>query len=274
MKKYEITSETKSGHFSPKLYRIKSCISFVTVSGYEVKKGDFGGWVEKEENLSQDGKAWIRDNAEVSGNAEILDNAEIFDDAKICDSAKIFGNAKVYGSAVISFDAKIHENALVCGNARVFHNAEVCGNTQICNHAEICGSAVISGNAKIRNSAKIYGKAEVYGNAEIYGSAKIFENAEICGDVEVCGDAVISKDAYIFSLKHLMCVSPVPINGQPASLTLFRTKECAINIQFDHNLVKSIDEFKAFVDTFDDISDRLALITIVELGKRCIDLTP
>ena len=273
MKKYELTSETKTGRFGQTLYRIKSCISFVTVSGYEVKKGDFGGWVEKEENLSQDGKAWIRDNAEVSGNAEILDNAEIFDDAKICDSAKIFGNAMVYGSAVISFDAKIHENALVCGNAVVFHHAEVSGNAKICNHAKICGSAVISGNAKIRDSAKIFGKAKICDNAEIYGGARAFENAEICGDVEVCGDAVISKDAYIFSIKHLMCVSPFPINGHPVNLTMFRTKEGAINIQFDHNLVKSIDEFKAFVDTFDDISDRLALITIVELGKRCIDLT-
>ena len=183
MKKYEITSEMKPGRFSSKLYRIKSCINFTTVSGHEVKKGDLGGWVEKEENLSQDGTAWIFDDAEVCGNAKILDSA------------------------------------VVCGNA------------------------------------------------------KVFNDAEICGDVEVCGDAVISKNAYIFSLKHLMCVSPFPINGYPVNLTMFRTKEGEINIQFDHNPVKSIDEFKAFVDTFDDISDRLALITIVELGKRCIDLT-
>lgn len=243
MKKYELTSETKTGRFGQTLYRIKSCINFTTVSGHEVKKGDFGGWVEKEENLSQDGTAWIRDNAEVSDNAEICDNAEIFD------------NAKVFVNAVIS------GNAEVGGNARVFYNAK------------IRDSAKIYGNAQICSSAEIYGKAEIYGNAVIYDNANVFDNAEICGDVEVCGDAVISKDAYIFSIKHLMCVSPFPINGHPVNLTMFRTKEGAINIQFDHNLVKSIDEFKALIDTFCEISDRLALITIVELGKRCIDLT-
>ena len=282
MKKYELTSETKNGLFGQTLYRIKSCINFTTVSGHEVKKGDLGGWVEKEENLSQNGKAWIFDDAEVCGNAKILDSAVV------CGNAKVFGNAEICGNAEVSHNAEVFGNARVSGNAKICDSAEIYGNAEIYDSAEVCDSAEVFGNARVCGKAKIYdiagilGYAQVYGNAEIsgnarvtgnaviYGNARVFENAEICGDAEVCGDAVISKDAYIFSLEHLLCVSPFPVNGHPANLTMFRTKKCEINIQFDKKPAKSIDEFKAFIDTFDDMSDRLALMAAIELGKRRI----
>lgn len=71
MKKYELTTETKINAFGKKLFRIKALVSFGPVSA-----GEKGGWVEKEENLSQSGNAWVRDNAEVSGNAVVSGNAD------------------------------------------------------------------------------------------------------------------------------------------------------------------------------------------------------
>lgn len=71
MKKYELTTETKINAFGKKLFRIKALVSFGSVSA-----GEKGGWVEKEENLSQSGNAWVRDNAEVSGNAVVSGNAD------------------------------------------------------------------------------------------------------------------------------------------------------------------------------------------------------
>lgn len=65
MKKYELTTECKE-FLGRKLYRIKSLIDFDSI-----KEGDLGGWIEKKENLSQEGNAWVCDNATVSGNAEI-----------------------------------------------------------------------------------------------------------------------------------------------------------------------------------------------------------
>ena len=35
----------------------------------DVKKGDIGGRIQNEKNLSQDGNAWVSGNAQVSGNA-------------------------------------------------------------------------------------------------------------------------------------------------------------------------------------------------------------
>lgn len=78
MKKFELTAESKINRFGRTLYRIKACIDFTTTSGDEVKAGDLGGYVEKEQNLSHNGKAWVWGNAEVCGDASIFSTKHIF----------------------------------------------------------------------------------------------------------------------------------------------------------------------------------------------------
>lgn len=69
MKKYELTGECKV-YFGVTLRRIKSLIDFS-----DVKKGELGGFIEKEENLSHGGDAWVYGNARVSGNARVYGDA-------------------------------------------------------------------------------------------------------------------------------------------------------------------------------------------------------
>ena len=95
MKKFELTSEFITNIFGTKLFRIKALIEFGNV-----KAGELGGFVEKEENLNHEGNAWVYGNARVYGNASV------------CDDARVYGNASVYG------------NARVCGDARVYGNAD------------------------------------------------------------------------------------------------------------------------------------------------------
>ena len=59
MKKYELTSETKVIN-GLELHRIKAIKSFGSV-----EKGELGGWIESEKNLSQDGDAWVYENTTV-----------------------------------------------------------------------------------------------------------------------------------------------------------------------------------------------------------------
>ena len=61
-KKYKLTEETiiVDGRT---LHRIEALKGFANV-----KKGDKGGFIEKGENLSQDGNCWVCDNARVYGN--------------------------------------------------------------------------------------------------------------------------------------------------------------------------------------------------------------
>ena len=69
MKKYELTTECKE-FLGRKLYRIKALIDFGSV-----KEGDLGGWIEKEENLSQEGDAWVYGDAMVFGDARVCGDA-------------------------------------------------------------------------------------------------------------------------------------------------------------------------------------------------------
>ena len=65
MKKFELTAEFVTNVFGTKLFRIKALVAFG-----DVEKGELGGFIEKEGNLSHDGNAWVSGNARVSGNAD------------------------------------------------------------------------------------------------------------------------------------------------------------------------------------------------------------
>jgi hypothetical protein len=62
-KKYELTSESIE-HAGVTLYRIKALRDFG-----RVKKGDLGGYVEKEANLSHEGDCWVGGIAKVYNEA-------------------------------------------------------------------------------------------------------------------------------------------------------------------------------------------------------------
>ena len=76
MKKYELLVDDTITFFGIQLFRIKALISF-----RGIEKGEIGGYVASENNLSQSGDAWVSGNAEVYGNAEVSGNARVYGDA-------------------------------------------------------------------------------------------------------------------------------------------------------------------------------------------------
>ena len=70
MKKYELLVDDTITFFGVQLFRIKALISF---SGIE--KGEVGGYIASEKNLSQSGNAWVYGDARVYGDAEVSGNA-------------------------------------------------------------------------------------------------------------------------------------------------------------------------------------------------------
>ena len=113
MKKFELTTEFITNMFGKKLFRIKALVEFGNV-----KAGELGGYVEKEENVSQDGNAWV------SGDARVYGDAEVSGDARVSGNAEVSGNAWVYGDAWVSGNAWVYGNAWVSGNARVSSDAD------------------------------------------------------------------------------------------------------------------------------------------------------
>ena len=138
MKKYELTSETKVIN-GVELHRIKALKSFGNI-----KEGDLGGWIESEKILSQDGDAWVGENAAV------FENAKVYGYATVCGNAKVRGNAKVCGNAWVGYNARVDRDAWVSGNTWVSGNATVSGNAKVRGNATINGDAVVCGNAKVR----------------------------------------------------------------------------------------------------------------------------
>lgn len=133
-RKYEFTGETKK-YRGTTLHRIRAVRDFGNV-----KKGDLGGFIEKEDNLSHDGEAWVGDNAVVCDNAKVFRDAQVFGNAVIC------GNAWVYGSAWVGGNTETH-GTWIFGDARIYSNKdlkemEIRNERRINRRNSLCGTPI------------------------------------------------------------------------------------------------------------------------------------
>lgn len=171
-----------------KLFRI---VALKDIPSIGIVKGERGGLVQSEDNLSQQGDCWIDYSAVVYGQARVYEDAQIEDSVQvfgraavfgasiISDNALIYGNAKVSGHALVSDLARVYDNAQIYGNAQIYDDAIVYGNAVVCEYARVCGSskvsieALISGHAIISDYAHVSGKARINGNTNISGTSFI-----------------------------------------------------------------------------------------------------
>lgn len=263
MKKYELTNEifkTKSGEL---LYRIKALKDFhIDEFNIDIKKGELGGFIHSEKNLSQEGTCWIHDNAKVYGEAvvrqdaqmfnnsraygfsELSGSAVMFDDSWIGNSAKVYGfaemhnNSAVYGSGTLCGNASISKEACVMSNAFVTQDSVIEGNTCIAGNVHICGSTFINEHAMIYENVKIKGNNTVIGK-----DAKIKGNAILDGTYTILDNADIEKSNNVISL----CCSKL---SKDSVLTFYKTSKKEIFIAFNNDamplslFIKGLDEEK------------------------------
>ena len=175
-KKYILTNETINfkGHILHRIQAIKDI-------GKLVKKGDLGGWVEFETNLSQDpdDDCWIFNEAKVFELAEVRLNAKIHDNACIYGKAEISGNTYIYDNVEVYDCARIGgvlDYVLISDNAKIHDNARIFDRARVQDDAEIYENATIKNCARIRNKAKIHGDVVVSGNADITKNAEVIRN--------------------------------------------------------------------------------------------------
>lgn len=120
--KYKMSGIRKNwlGH---ELYKIVATKTFETVEGYEVQAGETGGWIEKPENLDQDGQCWVADEAIVfGGSACVKDNALVADKAvcegSVCEDAVVRGEVSIKSKAICMGHSLICDSAIVNGIVR------------------------------------------------------------------------------------------------------------------------------------------------------------
>lgn len=209
------------------LFRIKALKDFGNV-----KKGDIGGYIQTENNLSQLGDCWIYDNAKIYNNAVIRDNA------RVCDNARIWGNSKILNYSQVYGNVEVCGDAVVCNCANVDHNARVFGN------AIICDNAVVRGDARI------------------FDNAIVCANANIRGEVCICGDAVITSDKDYIVFKNWWSSGRyftwTRSNNMWKVGCFYGTGEQLINKAFKDSVEKGF-EYKKIVDYVESILENQRL---------------
>ncbi|EJF88001.1 hypothetical protein ME1_00965 [Bartonella vinsonii subsp. arupensis OK-94-513] len=166
-KKYEFTCDMQcvDGHL---LYRIRALKDFA-----DVKKGDLGGYIEKQSNLSHKGDCWVYDHARVFQNARVFGNAkvkgyfvDVYGNAHVSNAVVIEGNAKIYDNACVTNYAHISDDSVICGDAHVGGNAKISDGAYICDESRVFDDAVICG-------------ALVSGDSYIHSAASLTEDDQI-----------------------------------------------------------------------------------------------
>lgn len=145
-KKFELVKENYIPYKGRKLYQIRALREIqnerMIVS---IKKGELGGYVESEKNLSQEGNSWVCQSA------RIYDNALVKDGALVGNKVVVRGNAIIEDIAYVR--AMQHGKTIIEDNARIGGNSTVGSEDLFVSYnttqTAVCGDSVILGNSII-----------------------------------------------------------------------------------------------------------------------------
>ena len=209
--KYELIETNRTFEERP-LFRIRALADFG-----DVKKGDFGGFVESERNLQNDlskGTSWIYDDSIATGFS------------KVCQNAKLLGNSTLSGRAGISHRARIEGRSNISGlveisgNNLIENTVFMEGKVKVRDNAAVCLKTIVRGRTLITDNAKVLGAGSIFGNAIIKDHATITPKCSysqekafcICGDTIICQHATIEGEVEMYGAA-IACGYSVIKNG-------------------------------------------------------------
>lgn len=175
------------------VYEIESCINF-SVAGTVVKKGQRGGWLENEDNLSQKGNCWVFPNCIVMDHAHVKDSAVLRYGSVARDHALVFGDAIVTEGLVAGY-SKIGDHAILT-------DAALYGNAEMSDHSSLTGKAVFlplerqapqEGDTYLAKYARMRDFAQGYNGVAIDDFVIVRGHVKLCGPIEIHGEAMIDK---------------------------------------------------------------------------------
>lgn len=140
-----------------------------------VKKGDLGGYVQKEENLSHEGGCWI------------------FEEAEVRDNGRVEGNARLAGRSLVRDNAVVKGYSCLAANAYVWGNAVLDGATQMKGLVSIGGNSRTNGYVSINGNSQVRGDSVLDGNIFLNGTV-VVENVKLTGNVHLCGQCYVTFD--------------------------------------------------------------------------------
>lgn len=125
------------------LYRVQALRDMTLADGTVVKAGEWGGWIESEDNLSFTDNSWVKDEAVACEAARVSDGALLKDEAtaagwsRVTDGATVEGEAAVDDRAIVKEEATVSGETVVTGFGTVSDGAVVDGVSTVCGTAEV-----------------------------------------------------------------------------------------------------------------------------------------
>lgn len=182
--KYKLTNETLVTQTGETLFRIEALHNIY--GNYLVRKGQRGGFVESRQNLADDGKCWIADDACVYGEARVIDDALVLNHASVSGTSVIKDEARISGHATVH-SSKMEELAHVLGHAEVALS-NLSGEVLVQGNVN-CQHSNISGRANLKDNVRLYASGVMGDGVVIMGHASIVSSR--VGDVEILTNVVV-----------------------------------------------------------------------------------
>lgn len=177
-KKYAMTDEVIE-YRGIKLHRIRALRDFG-----DIKAGELGGFIQREENLDHGGYCWVWKYAKAYENAAVMGDAQIKGQGEVCESGKIMG------------DSQIFDIALVCGNAVV--NDSVVKDEAVISGNSYINDSIISGSSSIANNSKEIQDSEDSKDSE--DSCVLIEKSQVSGPTEILDASVIIESQIAYAV--------------------------------------------------------------------------
>lgn len=194
-RKYAVTNETReiNGHIVSRIVALRDFGN--------VHAGEYGGYVESEDNLSHLGNCWIYNEAAVMDSARIYDDSTVRDEAVVCDYAIVTDRAKVLNRALVCEDAAITDNSMVCDSACVTGSSYISDTAKILHNA-LVRDADVSGHACIQNDACVL-DGTIRGHAYVMGSTLIDQPIILGGYSRLDNRTMIVEDTSPLGTIHV-----------------------------------------------------------------------
>ena len=129
------------------LHRIKALKDF-----WYVKKGDIGGFVEKETNLSHEGNCWIYDNAKAMDNSKVYGNSRMYGYSKMFDYSEMYDNSAMYDYS------EMHDNSRIYDCSEMYNNSAMYDNSTMYDYSIMYNNSEMYNNSTLKNKTRLYGK--------------------------------------------------------------------------------------------------------------------
>lgn len=155
-----------------KLYRIQALKTFTKPGGCNpvVHVGELGGYIEAEDNLSQDGNCWVFDKARVKDGGKVLDDAIVYDKSLISKNSIVGGRSIVGGHCFVTnqsvvIDSTLEGNVTVTGHSNIHSGSYLYGDIEV-DKSDIGCSVNLTGKISVKKS-RITAPLELSGDYQL-----------------------------------------------------------------------------------------------------------